>query len=298
VTADALTYAAVTPARNEAANLRRVASCLARQTQRPAEWVIVDDGSTDETPSIARELAQQVPWVRVVSLENGQPGTEQIRLGRRSGRDVAAFSAGLAALADLPEVVVKLDADVSFEPHYFERLLAEFAADPTLGIASGCAYELENGSWRPRHVTGSRVRGATRAYRRSCLEHVLPLEQRLGWDFVDELQARLRGWKTRSLPGLAFRHHRRMGERDGARRGWVAQGEVAYYCGYRLPYIVLRTLHRCRKEPAAVALLGGFAASALRRHGRHPDPALRALLREEQRLRHLPRRAREATGKR
>ena len=49
-----LTYAVVTPARNEEANLRRLGAALAAQTLAPAEWVVVDDGSTDATAGGAR----------------------------------------------------------------------------------------------------------------------------------------------------------------------------------------------------------------------------------------------------
>ena len=59
-----LTFAAITPTRNEAENLRRLAPCMAAQTHPPVRWIIVDNGSTDETPAIARELADQHPGSR------------------------------------------------------------------------------------------------------------------------------------------------------------------------------------------------------------------------------------------
>ena len=292
-----LTYAAVTPARNEGANLRRLAACLAAQTLPPTAWVIVDDDSTDETAAIARDLAQTTPWVRAVTTSPRAEAGGAIELGRRSGRDVIAFAAGLEALETLADVVVKVDADISFGPRYFERLVGEFDADERLGIASGCAHEFENGAWRKRHVTGTRVRGASRAYRRACLEAVLPLEERLGWDVIDELEARLHGWRTRSLVELPFRHHRSVGARDGTRLAWAAQGELAHYCGYRISYLLLRALHRARSDRAALALLRGYLAAALRGEPRYAGDAVRASLREEQRLRHLGRRAREALGR-
>jgi len=46
---DRLSYAIVTPARNEAANLTRLGACPTEQSQLPDKWVIVDNGSTDET---------------------------------------------------------------------------------------------------------------------------------------------------------------------------------------------------------------------------------------------------------
>ncbi|MBA2642142.1 MAG: glycosyltransferase, partial [Actinobacteria bacterium] len=59
-------YAVLTPARNEAANLERIASCLASQTVRPETWVLVENGSTDETPQLAARLAEEHAWIRVL----------------------------------------------------------------------------------------------------------------------------------------------------------------------------------------------------------------------------------------
>src|SRR5262249_49500591 len=144
--------------------------------------------------------------------------------------------------------------------------------------------------------TRSHVWGATRAYRRACLELVMPLEEREGWDELDALKARLNGWETRVMADLPFRHHRKMGERDGGRRVWLAQGEAAHYMGYRLSYLLVRTAYRVVREPQAAMMLVGWAAAAVRRKPRLPDARVRKYLRDQQRIRHLPVRARETRG--
>ena len=40
----------------------------------------------------------------------------------------------------------------------------------------------------------------------------------MGWDGIDAYKAALAGWSTRTIEDLPFRHHRKEGERDGARR--------------------------------------------------------------------------------
>jgi len=116
----------------------------------------------------------------------------------------------------------------------------------------------------------------------------------MGWDGLDQIRAATRGWKVERLAGLQFRHHRREGTRDGSRRRvWAAQGSAAHYMGYRVSYLLLRTLHRARREPAAVAILGAYLAAALRREPRCPDREVRERLRRQQRARHLLARARE-----
>lgn len=285
-----LDYAVVTPAHDEEDNLRRLAACMVAQTHRPLLWVIVDDGSADGTADVVTALERKHAWVRLLRLPPAGMA--------RGAPVVRSFAAGLETIDPLPAVVVKLDADVSFGADYFERLTRAFAADPRLGMASGSAFELEDGVWRQRFGTGTSVWGASRAYRREVLAVVLPLEQRMGWDAVDEHKAQLAGWSTGTVIDLPFRHHRAEGERDRSRTdAWAAQGSVAHYLGYRPSYLVARSIFHARRDPAALAMITAYADAALRRMPRCGDEDVRRRVRDGQRLRLLPRRAREKLGR-
>jgi glycosyltransferase involved in cell wall biosynthesis len=280
----ALSYALVTPTRSERANLERLATAVAAQTTLPTHWIIVDNGSDDGTETVAAQLARTHGWISAMSIPGEArpvPGAPIVR----------AFHAGLAALGELPDLVVKLDADVSMEPDHFERIGAAFAADRSLGIASGTCLEQDpDGRWLPVSVAKGHVRGAVRVYRRECLEQVLPLVERVGWDGLDELKATVLGWSTRTLPDLAFEHHRRLGARDGAPTArWRAQGDAAWFMGYRFSYLVLRSLHHARRDRAALSMIPAFLSAAVRRRERYPDAAVRRHLRRTQRLRTLAR---------
>jgi len=286
------TYAVVTPARDEADNLPRLAASLAAQTVLPQAWNIVDNGSSDGTVGVAHQLEAVHDWIHVLTVPGGS-------VADRGGPVVRALQAGIAALDPAPQVLVNVDADISMEPDYFERLLAKFDADPDLGIASGSAFEQRRGAWEQRFVTGTTVWGASRAYRWECLEELLPLEERVAWDGLDEFKANTRGWRTQAFEELHFRHHRREGERDGAAwRTRLNQGRVTYYLGYRPWYLVLRALWHARREPSALAMPIGYALSAVRRDERSGDEEARAYLRQQQSLRNLRRRALEASGRR
>jgi poly-beta-1,6-N-acetyl-D-glucosamine synthase len=295
VTDRPLTYAVVTPARNETANLPRLASALAAQTVLPVAWVLVDNDSTDDTAAAARELAESSYGPTLVIDAPGE------RLPMRGAPVARAFTAGVKALPETPDVVVKLDGDTSMAEDYFERLLAEFAADPRLGLASGTCYELEDGEWVPRFATADSVRGASRAYRWACLQDVTPLAERTGWDGIDELRASGRGWRTTSFSHLPFYHHRALGGRDHKRvRQPFEMGRTAHYSGYRAYYLLLSAAFRAMRlrNPAELAMIAGFLSATVRREARCPDTAALAHARRQQRLRTLPQRALEALGRR
>ena len=60
-------YVLISPCRNEAEYMRQTLDTVIAQSVRPALWVIVDDGSTDETPSILAQYAAKHDWIRIVT---------------------------------------------------------------------------------------------------------------------------------------------------------------------------------------------------------------------------------------
>ena len=277
-------YAIITPARDERENLGRLAGAIAAQQHRPAYWVVADDGSTDGTRELAEALARDDATVIVAPRPAATTG--RLSDGRREARDLLAFRHGVRSLPEPVDVVVKVDADVSFEPDFFARLLARFDADPLLAIAGGACHELQDGEWQRRRVIPTAVWGATRAYRWERLDTVMELEPFVGWDGIDEIKAHLAGYRTGTDVDLPFRHHRPEGDREAARvHAHVLSGRAAWYMGYRPSYLVLRSVYRSRSDRAALGLIWGYAKGALARAPRCPEPAVRDALRARQRLR-------------
>lgn len=285
-------YAVLTPARNEAARLPRLARSLAEQTVPPALWLILENGSSDDTLAVAATLERTYPFARVFQVPASP--TRPVR----GGPIVRAMHAGIEQLRDGGyDFVMKVDADITWDAHYAERLLTEFANDPSLGVASGSCFEEHDGEWRQQHMTGGMVWCAARAYRARCLQDVTPFEERFGWDGIDIAKARLRGWRTHTFTDLPFWHHRTEGERDGTpSASWINQGRGCYFLGYRPSYVALRALGRARREPRALSMIWGYLSEALKRGPRYHDREVVEFLRKEQRARHLLQRARESVG--
>jgi glycosyltransferase involved in cell wall biosynthesis len=271
----------VTPARDEEQNLARLAESMISQRVPPAAWVIVENGSTDATLALARRLAAEYSWIAV----------REARAGNRYDRTspyIGAFHAGVEALGDAGDLVVKLDADVSMDDVYWEEVLRAFESDPKLGIASGTLMEKRDGTWREISLLDGHCWGPTRTYRRACLRHVLPLDPGYGYAIIDEARARLAGFRVATLRELPFRHHRPEGAGEGsAWRNWREQGVAAHHLGYRPSYVLARCAYRLPTDRAALALLAGYAGCSVRRSSRYQDEAVVRAVRERQRARNF-----------
>ncbi|HWE00809.1 MAG TPA: glycosyltransferase family 2 protein [Tepidisphaeraceae bacterium] len=123
----------VIPAYNEQETiqelLRRVGDALSSMG-KPFEVIIIDDGSTDDTPGLLRQAMPQCPWLRVLRM-------------RRNAGQSAAFDAGFKAARG--EVIATIDADLQNDPEEIPRLL------PMLD-----GYDMINGWRRDRQDTPMR----------------------------------------------------------------------------------------------------------------------------------------------
>lgn len=274
-------YIVVTPARNEQDHLAGTIQSMARQTVLPKVWAIVNDGSTDRTGEIIDAAARDYSWISAVHRND--------RGFRQQGAGVVeAFYDGLARVQSEPwEFLVKLDADLSFEPDYFERCLRKFVESPRLGIGGGLICQqvanrlvCESGGDPAFHV-----RGATKIYRRACWEVVGGLMSAPGWDAIDELKANMLGWETRSFKDIPLQHQRYTGTADGTWNNYVKFGFANYVTGYHPLFMALKCLKRIFERPylvGAVALAWGFVKGYLTNAPRVEDRKLIKYVRRQQ----------------
>jgi poly-beta-1,6-N-acetyl-D-glucosamine synthase len=267
----------VSPLFNEERHLRAVAAALAAQTRPPDLWVAVDDGSTDATSAVLRELESQIPFLRTLPMPGARGG---VRDGLAAAREIEAFNAGVRSAADGPwDLIGKLDGDIELPPDYFERLLERLRADPRLGMASGCYVEpAAGGRWRPVRVPEHHVPGALKLYTAECLERIGGVPAVLGWDTIDEMYARMHGFRTRSFADVVARHLRPTGAAAGLLRGRARHGECAWIAHYPAYFVALRGFKEAGRRPlglSGLAFLWGYLRAARRATPRVPDDAFR-----------------------
>lgn len=279
----------ITPARDEAIHLERTIRAVAAQTQRPDLWLIVDDGSTDATPAILDRAASELPFVRVLRApEHGAGASDRLAVAA----EARAFNWALSTV-DLDDYshLGKLDADVELPAEYFERLLERFEREPELGIAGGGLLERGRNGWYLTKVPAYHVRGALKLYSRECFEAIGGIEERLGWDTIDETYARMNGFATRSLTGANARHHRPVATRGGTLRGRARHGQCAYILRYSAWWVALRSLKVACSRPfvlSGLAFFYGYTRSVARREERVEDERFRRFVARELRSRVRP----------
>ena len=275
-------YVLITPARNEERFIRKTLESMVVQTLLPAQWIIVDDGSTDRTANIIENYAARYPWIEFVRLPQ--------LTDRSFASKVHAFNAGFERTKLLTfDIVGNLDGDLSFDPDYLAFLMRKFSDDPRLGVA-GTPFVEDNGydSARDSFEGENHVPGGCQLFRRECFEQVggfVP-NPAGGIDWIAVTTARMKGWKTRSFPQKRFRHYRALG--TAGRSGVAANfsyGEKDYYLGGSPIWELFRVAYRMTKRPFIIeglALLAGYCWAALRRVDRPVSKELMHFHRQEQ----------------
>jgi glycosyltransferase involved in cell wall biosynthesis len=274
-------YVLVTPARNEGAYIEKTIESMIQQTILPAKWVVVDDGSIDNTAEIISRYLEDYHWIDLVLRPR--------RIERSFAGKVEAFNAGYRKIDGLHyELIGNLDADISFDRDHFEFLLGKFLEDPLLGVTGTIfreeGYSSANDSFEGRN----HVSGQCQLFRRQCWEQIggyIP-HRAGGVDWIAVTTARMMGWKTQSFREKWFVHYRHLGT---AERGVLASsfsyGEKDYYLGGHPLWELFRVAYRATKRPYLVdglALGLGYCWAFIRRTARPVSRELMVFHRKEQ----------------
>lgn len=271
-------YVLISAARNEADVIGNTIECVVAQRVRPQKWVIVSDSSTDDTDAIVARYAAEYAFITLIRRE---------RRGRHGiASKVRALEVGYAALGDTPYAYIgNLDADVTFEPDYYERQIEWLRERPNVGIIGGAVRDVVDGRvFRQR----SNVAGAVQFFRRACYEAIggyLPLRGGMV-DTVAEYMACAKGWKTEVMPDLPVIHPRKTGTAE--RSVWRVRfdyGMQAYAIGYSTLYMMAHGIYELGRRPYLLGSLiwtAGYGWAFLKRNERIVPPEVVRSIRQEQ----------------
>lgn len=279
-------YVIISACRNEADYIEGLIDTIAAQSHLPLKWLIVDDGSTDDTIVRAVSRGRDIPFVQVVQMSGGRP--------RSFSSQVYAAQHGAELVRSLSHNFIGfLDADIRLGPDYFERLLAGFTADAKLGLAGGVV--IDQYADRQENIRkGSEethVAGGVQFFRRECFEEVggyMAIDGG-GQDTIADVMAMMHGWGIRSFPDLPAIHLRPDGfAKENVLRRGLKWGRKFYLLGYDPLFYLGQCARRVFRRPfliGSVCQLYGFLVAMAKGGARPVSADFVRFLRAKQRQR-------------
>ncbi|MFD2564932.1 glycosyltransferase [Aquimarina rubra] len=244
----------VIPAHNEELLIAKTLDSLVAQTILPKKIVVVNDNSTDGTEAIVNEFIGKHNYISLVntsSSEDHMPGSKVIN----------AFYQGYKTLDDGYDVICKFDADLIFPENYLETLIKHFEKNPKTGMVGGFCYIQKEENWILENLTNKdHIRGALKAYRKSCFQDIGGLKPAMGWDTVDELLAQYHHWEIKTDESLKVKHLKPTGNTYNPKAKYK-QGEAFYKMryGFMITLIASVKLSLLKKQPRLIMdYIAGF----------------------------------------
>lgn len=274
----------VTPCHNEENNLQALVNSLEMQALLPVAWVIVDDGSSDDTANRAEMLTEHIGWASVIRRPNN--GLKRSFESKARAVNEAVQSLGVMSFA----YVACVDADVMLPNSFLKSAVTRFESDPRLGVTGGRFVHPVNGQLRERKEPQSHVPGPAQVFRRETFEQVGGYQELRhgGIDTVANYMARERGWTTSTFPELSFNHTRQVGTGGGRtlRRAAFHLGQQDWDLGNLVPFELLKITKDVFERPRLIGAMcraAGYCWEGMRRSEQSTPESVRSFIRGEQR---------------
>jgi glycosyltransferase involved in cell wall biosynthesis len=241
-------YILVTCCKDEGGNLSRLIDSISSQTIRPVLWIIMDDGSTDNTPSIIKEAKEKYDWIQSIELK-GRKRDLGLHLSgvMKKGFDHAVLYCEERGLEY--NFLGNVDGDLTLDKTFFENLMNEFKKDPRLGIASGGTKNIIGSRTVHAKISLDEPSGGHMLIRRECFEECGGIPISYSVDSVLKAKARLRGWKTGRFERNIATEIRDVGAAEGYWRGNIIFGKGEYYINYNPIHVLIKGIIYSLRKP-------------------------------------------------
>jgi glycosyltransferase involved in cell wall biosynthesis len=216
-------YIAVCAARNEEKYIAYSISSVLNQNHPPEICILSDDGSTDDTPNIAKKNGAIIYY------------NKKHRYKMRGVNQVLALNSGITIASNLVtdwDYLLKFDADTIIPDNYVKHIITIMEKNPSLGV---CAGKPENENMRL-----ARASDAAKIYRRKCWEDIQGLDIWIAFDSHALIKAAQAGWVTQTIPSVTFKELRPSGKYGLTR--WILTGFERASFGFPLYHTVMASI--------------------------------------------------------
>jgi len=226
----------IIPVFNEENNIKKCIKSLQNQTYELSKIVLVNDGSTDNTLKIIRDISDKFKNIEIIDFKNSLskpiPGKKIIK----------AFNQGLNQNKIKYDYIGKFDGDLILPKNYFEVMIKEFKKNKKLGLVSGVIASINNKSWNIEEMYDKdHVRGGTKLYTHESFQKIGGLKESIGWDTLDEMLLRYYGYEIKVIKNVITKQLRKTGDRYSKNK-YKNQGKVMYILGYDIFLAIIGSL--------------------------------------------------------
>ncbi|CAD6492190.1 MAG: Glycosyl transferase family 2 [Candidatus Argoarchaeum ethanivorans] len=267
-----MSYILVTPARNEENNLPKLIQSVVEQTIKPLVWVIVDDGSTDNSHSIIRNAQKIHKWIYSIRLKEGPRDLgKHVYHVYNIGFNIAINYCTIHNISF--DYIGNIDADMILETEFFEKLIKEFEKNLRVGIASGSVYSNISNKLFLEENREDLPMGSLRLWRKECFEETGGYLISYSSDSVSNVLAKLKGWETRSFEGIRAVQTRRTSSAEGLWNGYKYHGKSCYFRNYHPLFVLAKGIKLTFEKPnyTGIAYLYGYLCAAIKRMDKIDD---------------------------
>ncbi len=243
-------YIIITPFKNEEENIEGTIKSIIAQSIKPITWILIDDGSNDNSLNIVNRYKKKFSWIQVE--KNDSYINDK---GARIAAMINDFSNH-----DKIDFLCKIDADVSFNHNFCENMINYMNSNKKLGICSGTLIYNDK---IERPVFSDLTRGATKFYNYKCFKDINGLLESTGWDTIDNISAQYKGWETKVLP-IYFKHNKAEGISLGWYQRYYQSGKYFGSIPYPFYYLLMRCVYRIFNYPPIISqlvVINGFLFS-------------------------------------
>jgi glycosyltransferase involved in cell wall biosynthesis len=263
-----LKFLIVIPAHNEDSSIASCLQSLYQQSFQDFLCVVVNDGSTDSTQNVVGDFVDENQTkFKLLNLEasHHEPGAKVVR----------TFNKGLESVdVNDFDVICKFDADIIFPVNYLEKVKKIFDSNPRAGLVSGLVYirnyrnnpgvknvkipsenifdfSNKNHEWVFENISSKEhVRGPIKAYRKECFIDMAGLRTVLGWDNLDILLAKKKGWEVVTIKDIWVKHLRPTAYKYKSQKA-EKLGQYFYNIGLSLPLAMISSAKSSFKNRSA-----------------------------------------------
>ncbi|MBC36022.1 MAG: glycosyl transferase family 2, partial [Bacteroidetes bacterium] len=235
------------------------------------EWIIVDDGSSDNTCEIVLSYIKSHPWIKLVKHNN----QNEVRTG--GAKVVRAFNYGYSFVKDKQyDFIVKLDGDLELPRNYFEKVSEVFANNSKIGLCGGVIYNKYGNEFKKEGSASYHIRGAFKSVRKNCFKDIGGFREVWNWDGLDEMIAMFKGWDTKVID-MPVKHFRPTTAAYNKKEHSFKSGREAYRMRSNIILTILRGVKKASQKPFLLNSFyywGGFINAFIKKENRIVDKDL------------------------